>query len=218
MMLNWKVIAAFTTFAFLHSLTVSRAFKKFLSGIIGENSMRAYYRLFFTVFSAVTALAAFYIIWIQPDILLYRPPRYISIPARLLQAAGVLIFLCASRIIHAGAFTGVRQAMDYLETGKTSGDIEGIENTGLVTSGVYGLVRHPMYLAGILVFLFEPIVTANNLALRVLVIAYFLFGMSIEERRFRTDFGDAYAAYQRAVPMFNIIAGISRKLKKAVGY
>ena len=102
----------------------------------------------------------------------------------LLQVSGVVIFLAASRIIHPGAFMGVRQALNYLKTGLTSGDVEGIENTGLVTSGVYGLVRHPMYLAGILVFLFEPVVTANSLALRVLAVLYFLFGTFIEERRF----------------------------------
>jgi len=214
MMLNWTVIAAFITFAFLHSLTVSRVFKNFLSGIIGENRMRAYYRLGFTVFSAITALAAFYIIWTQPDHTLYRPPQYISIPARIVQVFGVLIFLSSSKIIHPGAFMGVRQAMNYLKTGETAGDIEGIENTGLVTWGVYGLVRHPMYLAGILVFLFEPVITANNLALRVLAALYFLFGTFIEERRFLHDFGDEYAAYRREVPRLNIIAGIARKIRR----
>jgi protein-S-isoprenylcysteine O-methyltransferase Ste14 len=213
-MLNWTVIAAFTTFALLHSLTVSRVFKKFLSGIVGENRMRAYYRLFFTLFSAVTALAAFYIIWTQPDRLLYYPPQYISIPMRLFQVSGVVIFLFASKIISPGAFMGIRQAMNYLKTGETSGDIEGIENTGLVTSGVYGLVRHPMYLAGILVFLFEPVVTVNSLSLRVPATLYFLFGAFIEERRFRNDFGDSYAAYQREVPRLNIIAGMVRKMRR----
>lgn len=217
-MLNWTVIAAFITFALSHSLTVSRVFKKCLSGIIGENRMRAYYRLGFTVFSAVITIAAFYIIWTQPDILLYRPPQYISLPMRLLQVFGVLIFLFASKIINPGAFMGIRQAMNYLKTGETAGDIEGIENTGLVTWGVYGLVRHPMYLAGILVFLFEPVVTANNLALRVLAILYFLFGTFIEERRFLHDFGNSYAAYQREVPRLNIIAGMIRRLKKANRY
>ncbi len=214
MMLNWTVITAFITFAFLHSLTVSRVFKKFLSGIIGESRMRAYYRLGFTVFSAAITLSAFYIIWTQPDFPIYRPPQYISIPARLVQVFGVLIFLASSNIIHPGAFMGVRQAIDYLKSGKTFGDIEGMENTGLVTYGVYGLVRHPMYLAGILVFLFEPVVTANNLALRVLAALYFLFGTFIEERRFLHDFGDEYAVYRREVPRLNIIAGIVRQIRR----
>ena len=121
MILNWTVIAAFTAFAFLHSLTVSRAFKKFLAGIIGVNRMRAYYRLGFTVFSAVITIAAFYIIWTQPDRLLYYPPPYISLPARIVQAAGVLILLAAFKPFRLGPFTGIRQSAGYLRTGKTSG-------------------------------------------------------------------------------------------------
>ncbi len=215
MAINWPIIIAFISFACLHSLTVSRAFKKLMSRIIGETVMRAYYRLAFTVFSALITLAAFYVIVIQPDTVLFRPPVYVSLPARLLQAVGILIFLAALKPVNRRAFTGIRQAMDYLHSGRTSGDIEGIENTGLVTSGAYGLVRHPMYVAGIFVFLFEPAITINSLELRILACTYFVFGMFIEERRFMQDFGEAYRAYRENVPMFNIVAGIFRKLKKA---
>ncbi len=211
MEINRTVIIAFLSFAFLHSLTVSRAFKRLIARIIGENAMRAYYRLAFTVFSALMAGAAFYVIIIQPDEVLCGPPAYISIPARIIQVSGLLIFTAALRPVDLRAFTGIRQAADYIRTGRTSGDIEGIEDTGLVTSGVYGLVRHPMYLAGIIVFLFEPTVTVNTLELRLLATGYFIFGMLIEERRFMHDFGESYRAYRKAVPMFNIIAGIAKK-------
>ncbi len=199
------------SFACLHSLTVSRAFKKLVSRVIGEKNMRAYYRLGFTVFSALTAGAAIYVIVIQPDEVLCSLPAYVSIQARLVQAAGALIFLAALRPVDLRAFTGIRQAMDYSRTGRTTGDIEGIECAGLVTSGVYGLVRHPEYLAGILIFLFEPVITVISLELRILACAYFVFGMFIEERRFLDDFGEPYRAYRKTVPMFNIIAGIARK-------
>ncbi len=212
MAINWPIIIAFISFACLHSLTVSRAFKGLMSRIIGETMMRAYYRLAFTVFSALITVAVFYIIAIQPDTVLFRPPVYVSLPARLLQVMGLLIFLAALKPVDRRAFMGIRQALDYLRTGGTSGDIEGIENAGLVTSGAYGLVRHPMYLAGMLVFLFEPSITVNTLELRILACAYFLWGMFIEERRFLGDFGEAYRAYREAVPMFNIIAGIGRKM------
>ena len=89
-----------------------------------------------------------------------------------------------------------------------------MENTVLVTSGVYGLVRHPMYLAGMLIFLFEPAMTVNSLSLRVPATLYFLFGTFIEELRFLHDFGDAYRAYREEVPRLNIIAGITRKIRR----
>ncbi|MHB8173025.1 MAG: methyltransferase family protein [Nitrospirota bacterium] len=211
MTINWTVAIAFVSFAFLHSLTVSRVFKSLLSRIIGETAMRAYYRLAFTAFSAIITGAAFYAIIIQPDTILFRPPEYISVPARIIQVLGFLIFLAALKPFHAGSFSGLRQAMNYLREGSTSGDIEGIDNAGLITSGVYGLVRHPMYLAGILIFLFEPVITVNNLELRLLATAYFLFGMFIEERRFLQDFGGLYVDYRQKVPMFNVVAGIAKK-------
>ena len=209
--INWTVIIAFLSFACLHSLTVSRAFKRFIARIIGETAMRAYYRLAFTAFSALITFAAFYAIITQPDVALFRPPVYVLLPARLAQAVGILIFLAALRPVNMRAFTGISQAADYLRMGRTSGDIEGIEDTGLVTSGIYGLVRHPMYLAGILVFLFEPEITLNSLELRLLATGYFVLGMLIEERRLMHDFGESYRAYRKSVPMFNIMAGISRK-------
>jgi len=208
------ITVAFVSFALIHSLTVSRAFKNYVSGIIGETRMRAYYRLGFTLVSAITAALAGYVIIIQPDATLYRPPGYILWPARFIQFAGIAIFFLAQKPFKAGYFTGLKQAKDYLRTGRTGGDMEGIPEDALVTTGIYGLVRNPMYLAGILIFMFEPVITANNLVLRVLAVAYFIWGGCIEERRFAPAFGDAYHEYRYQVPMFNIIAGIIRKYRR----
>lgn len=208
------VAVAFLVFALIHSLTVSRAFKNLVARFAGENWMRAWYRLAFTAVSVTTASAAAYIIWTQPDTTLYRPPGYILWPMHAIQLAGVFIMFEAMRPFSAGYFSGWRQASEYLKTGRTGGDMEGIPENALVTTGVYGLVRHPMYLAGILMFLFEPVITANNLALRTLAVAHFIWGGYIEERRFAPGSGDAYDEYRRKVPMFNIIAGLIRKNQK----
>jgi protein-S-isoprenylcysteine O-methyltransferase Ste14 len=67
-------------------------------------------------------------------------------------------------------------------------------------TGVYGIVRHPLYLAGIIVFTFNPHVTINSLTTAVLADLYFLFGMVIEERRLVEIFGDEYRKYRERVP------------------
>lgn len=201
-----RVAAAFLLFALLHSITVSRTFKRRIASVIGERYMRAYYRLAFTVFSAAITAVAAYVIAVSPDIIYYRPAWYFALPARLLQLAGVITLFIAMRPFDPGYFTGVRQAREFMRTGTTGGDIEGIEGNTLITTGIYGRVRHPMYLGGILVFLFEPNVTRNNLVLRALAVAYFICGALIEERRFLNDFGEGYREYQRKVPMFNILA------------
>jgi len=204
--------AAFIAFAVIHSLTVSSAFKRAVERVTGPVRMRAYYRLGFTIISLIAASAAGYVILTQPYSFIYRPPDYILWPMHVLQVLGVVLMFAAFRPFSAREFAGMRQAARYLRTGETSGDIEGIEQGRLVTDGAYGLVRHPMYVGGIAMFLFEPNVTDVCLVLRILATLYFIWGGLIEERRFRRSFGPAYEAYMERVPRFNILSGILRRI------
>jgi len=204
------VAAAFALFAAVHSLTVSRVFKDFVLGLIGETRMRAYYRLGFTVVSVATTALAGYVIFTRPDTFLYRPPSYILWPMHAVQFIGLAIFILSQMPFNSGYFLGIKQALGYMKTGNAGGNIEGIPVGALVTTGVYGLVRHPMYLGGILMFLFEPAITVNNLVLRCLAVGYFVIGGLVEDRRFLGEFGDAYRSYRQDVPMFNIVAGVIR--------
>ena len=62
-------------------------------------------------------------------------------------------------------------------------------------------VRHPFY-ACILVFLWScPDLTADRLVFNVLWTAWIVVGTLLEERDLLAEFGDAYAAYRRQVPM-----------------
>lgn len=77
--------------------------------------------------------------------------------------------------------------------------------TRMATDGLYGLVRHPQYL-GLFVALFgEGVVhwpTLFSVGLFPLIVAAYVFLARKEERRVVEEFGDAYRAYQRRVPMF----------------
>jgi methanethiol S-methyltransferase len=75
----------------------------------------------------------------------------------------------------------------------------------LATGGLYAFVRHPQY-TGLFVGLFgEGVVhwpTIFSVALfPVIVLVYWLLARR-EEKRVLAEFGDAYRAYQRRVPMF----------------
>jgi protein-S-isoprenylcysteine O-methyltransferase Ste14 len=75
----------------------------------------------------------------------------------------------------------------------------------LVTTGLYGLVRHPQY-TGLFIGLFgEGVVhwpTLFSVGLfPVIVLAYGLLARS-EEKRMIRQFGEEYRAYQRKAPMF----------------
>ncbi|MGC2459155.1 MAG: isoprenylcysteine carboxylmethyltransferase family protein [Gallionellaceae bacterium] len=85
----------------------------------------------------------------------------------------------------------------------------------LVTTSLYGLVRHPQYM-GLFIGLFgEGVVhwpTLFSVSLfPVIVLAYGLLARS-EEKRMVEQFGEEYRAYQRRVPMFFPRTGQWRKL------
>ncbi|HEY5616517.1 MAG TPA: isoprenylcysteine carboxylmethyltransferase family protein [Vicinamibacterales bacterium] len=79
------------------------------------------------------------------------------------------------------------------------------EQKRLATDGLYGVVRHPQYLGLFVGLLGEGVVhwpTVFSVGLfPFIVLAYALLARS-EERRMVDEFGEAYRAYQRRVPMF----------------
>ncbi len=84
----------------------------------------------------------------------------------------------------------------------------------LATTGLYSLVRHPQYM-GLFIGLFgEGVVhwpTLFSVGLfPLIVLVYWLLARS-EERRMLEQFGEAYRAYQRRVPMFFPRTGQWRK-------
>lgn len=88
-------------------------------------------------------------------------------------------------------------------------------NVGLIEWGIYGIVRHPMYLGAMVLFLswifFLPhwiivLISSVNIAI---VYWFILQG----ERQNITKFGDTYRRYMEAVPRINLLAGITRRLQ-----
>lgn len=75
-------------------------------------------------------------------------------------------------------------------------------NPELVTSGPYGLVRHPIY-SGILVAAVGTAVALNWLWLTAVGLAaiYFIYSATVEERYMTAQFPDAYPTYKRSTKM-----------------
>lgn len=84
---------------------------------------------------------------------------------------------------------------------KAPASVAGIEK--LVTEGVYGMVRHPIYAADIIfawgLFLLFPQV---RVLFSVLWLTMVLFGwMILEEKALEEKFGEQYREYKKRVPM-----------------
>jgi len=76
------------------------------------------------------------------------------------------------------------------------------EEPELVTSGPYGLVRHPIY-AGILLAGAGTAVALSWLWLTAVALAgvYFVYSATVEERFMTEEFPDVYPAYKRSTKM-----------------
>jgi protein-S-isoprenylcysteine O-methyltransferase Ste14 len=112
----------------------------------------------------------------------------------MLMACGIVLAVAGARHYSFAQFTGIAQMR-----GTASG---GLAAAGaLDSSGVLGLVRHPWYVAVVLLIWARDLDAARLVANGVLT-AYIVVGTLLEERKLLQEFGDSYREYQRRVSMF----------------
>lgn len=92
-----------------------------------------------------------------------------------------------------------------------------IKGTASVTdSGVYGIVRHPMYLGGMVMF-FSHIFFGQNRIITISTIVglycCYLLILSEEQRNIK-KFGDDYRHYMQRVPRMNFVQGFIGLLQR----
>lgn len=188
-------------FALVHSLLALPRVKQIATSIFGAVPVKAFYRLFYSLLSAILTLTAISLFLRIPDMPLFVPRGILLLSMLLMEIFGIAIGIFSFRDINFLEFIGIAQAIRYLRKEKVNGDIEGLRG-GLVTSGIYGKIRHPLYLAGILIFTFQPYITRNMLVITALADMYFVYGALIEEKRLLKVFGEEYRNYMKKVPRF----------------
>ncbi|MDA8173707.1 MAG: hypothetical protein M0018_03840 [Nitrospiraceae bacterium] len=190
------LMAVFFGFALIHSFFAAGWTKNFIGTIIGRRALAGLYRLGYTVLSVVITAAAAHVILSLPDrkLLVIRP---LAVGVMILiETAGAIFGALAFRKIDFLEFIGVRQAVSYI-SGRT---VEVPGDEAFISKGVYSVVRHPLYLAGITVFTFFPFFTMNRIIVSAVADIYFLWGAWIEDKRMLDQFGEQYRNYMRSVP------------------
>jgi protein-S-isoprenylcysteine O-methyltransferase Ste14 len=90
------------------------------------------------------------------------------------------------------------------------------KTTAVVTTGVYGVIRHPLYLGWMLGYvalvLFAQQWLVGLVAVAGIAMVYLICVQ--EERRLLARFGEEYARYQRSVPRVNLVSGMVRLLRR----
>ena len=197
-----KITLICIAFGVLHSIPVIIHIKERSARLFGEEAVRGLYRLSYTLFSIATVALTVWALRMVPDTVLYDGPRWYKTVMFAGEAAGAVFGILAFRELDLWEFIGIRQAARYLRTGKAGGDREGLSlRQRLVSTGVYGIVRNPLYFAGIVIFTLQPVVARNWLAVAVLADLYFIYGALVEQKRLLELFGDEYRDYMSRVPL-----------------
>jgi hypothetical protein len=186
-----------------------------LSKYIGDRYMQCYYRLFFVIFSAIAMCTAFLIIIGLPDIYLFNAPGWIKWPMYLIQISGMLFGMMSLRELKPSEFFGIRQMKDCLKennSGLTISPVSDPSRFNLYKNGVYSIVRHPIYLAGIIMISFQPVITHNRLTVTIIADVYFIYAALKEEYLLLRHIKVPYKEYMKEVPMFNIFKGLHHKI------
>lgn len=188
-------------FAFIHSLSASSIVKDMFRRLFGETFVSVAYRFLYTCVSIVTTAIATLLFLDVPDVSIFHGPDWFRLPVHFIRLGAVVFGIMSAKGFSPLEFLGVSQVWRYVTKRELSGDKEGIKHS-LVQTGVFGVVRHPMYLAGMVIFTFNPDITRNWLTLTVLADLYFVYGALVEEKRLIKRFGQEYLDYMREVPRF----------------
>lgn len=92
-----------------------------------------------------------------------------------------------------------------------------VHTTRLVDSGIYGIVRHPQYLGGILALFVTTLLWYPHwlfAALGAAGTATVYMSCRVEDRLMIKKFGDAYREYMERAPRLNLILGLIRFLQR----
>ena len=202
-------IIAFAVFGLLHSIGAQEPLKNALARWTGSFFVDHFWRL---VYCGLSYWALYYGVaglhWarnIEYDVWLVAYPDWLWQIAIVLHLGSIAFLYAAFLQSDYLEFLGLKQAYQGLLKiiGRVpSAPVVKLFGTHrLVVTGVYGWVRHPMMVAG-LIFLLTSGPSLNNIIYTVMYTTYMVVGGYYEERRMTKIFEDDYRRYQRRVGAF----------------
>ncbi|HEY6359194.1 MAG TPA: DUF1295 domain-containing protein [Vicinamibacterales bacterium] len=177
--------ALFSTFALHHSIFARTGLKAALARVLPATLERsAYVWIASLLFIGVCA-------WWRPIAgVAWRLVGVWRVAGFALQLAAAVVTIVAARQLGMLRLAGVRQVL-------AASDPDGAVT--LDDAGLYGFVRHPIYLAWLVLVWAAPVMTDTRAAFAALSSAYLVVAVPFEERDLRRLFGSAYTDYSRRV-------------------
>ncbi|MCZ7356647.1 MAG: isoprenylcysteine carboxylmethyltransferase family protein [Candidatus Methanoperedens sp.] len=174
----------FLVFAVFHSALATDFVKEEAERLLG-NKFR-FYRIIYVIISLITFAPAFFIWIIGSTPLAYFIPGWLYPFFLLVRMLALGLFAYAAFQTDVLEFIGLRRSA----------------KNELITTGAYGIVRHPLYAGGIILVFTKTEMSQLDLTAVLLVSIYLIIGAFIEEKRLLEIFGEEYRKYQNNVSMF----------------
>jgi len=172
-----------------HSGMVRKGFRRHVTRVFPPRYDNAIYAI-----ASGIALVIVVIFWQRSEtniLVLQGIPRTI---ASLCNLTGVLLFILGAASLRPFDPLGIGPIRSHLRaTAYRPGPI--------AIRGPYRWMRHPLYMAVLVMFWSNPNVTADRLLFNVLWTVWICVATVLEERDLTAEFGDAYLQYKKTVPM-----------------
>jgi protein-S-isoprenylcysteine O-methyltransferase Ste14 len=136
-------------------------------------------------------------VWIASALLIVACLGWRSVGGEIWRLAGVAAV--ASAAIQLTGIALIAFAVRYLDPLELAGIRPPSAREPLQATGVYGLVRHPLYLGWILCVFGTAHLTGDRLAFAIITTAYLVVAVPWEEQSLRRSFGQDYDRYVRTV-------------------
>jgi protein-S-isoprenylcysteine O-methyltransferase Ste14 len=179
-----------TAFAIQHSGMARPAFKRWWTKMIPEAAERSTYVLLSSL-----ALVALFILWQPIGGVIWSVPEGAARNLVIgLYAFGWLLLLYVTFLIDHFDLFGLKQVWRRL-MGKDYVPPQFHQPT------LYKLMRHPLYVAWLIIFWAAPVMTIAHLIFAVVTTIYIIVAIQFEERDLVTAHGDDYVEYRKRTPM-----------------
>jgi protein-S-isoprenylcysteine O-methyltransferase Ste14 len=193
-------VLLFGLFAIHHSLLARTHAKAWLTRLIPPSLERSTYVLIASLLFLLVIVA-----WQPVPGLWYRLEGWPAWLLRALQGVGMGLTLLAARAIDPFELAGLRQALGS-STGSGPADKPTTDDI-FTSTGLYGLVRHPIYFAWLLMVWPTPVMTSGRLMFAAVSSAYLVLAIPWEERALIDRYGAFYQRYRDKV-RWRLLPGI----------
>lgn len=200
-------IAAFTLFAFLHSVGAHESGKHWLSKYLGKFFVTYFWRLIYCALSLLALYAGIAALhWgsnPEHNLWLIDYPGWLWQCLLVLHLGSIVLIYIAFIQSDYLEFLGLKQAWAGIKTlfNNQNSTMNLFGSDRLEIRGVYAWLRHPM-LSGGLLFLLTSGPSLNNVVYTAMYAMYMFVGGHYEDRRLLKVFGEDYRQYQQSVPAY----------------